>query len=109
MRRVRRDVAAGDPEARTGMYRLSVALAWTAAAVATLLLATVGGGLVEAGFRWPREGGLDRWGGFLTGLLMGGLVLVVLARTGRSPRLLGVVDVLLPRSGPSAGGSRRWR
>jgi membrane protease YdiL (CAAX protease family) len=104
MRRVRHSVAAGDPDARTRMYRLTLLLAWSAAAVATVLLATVGGGLVEAGFRLPEEEGLDHWSGFLTGLLMLSLVLVVLARTGRGPRLVGDVDVLLPRT----GSERRW-
>lgn len=103
MRRVRTAVAAGDPAARTGMYRLTLLLAWPAAAVALALLLGGGLGLADVGFRLPAPGSIGRWSGLLAGAGVGLVVSAVVARRGAA-RVVGDVDVLIPRT----AAERRW-
>jgi len=108
VRRVRAAVVSGDLQARTRMYRLTVALAWTATALALTVL--LGGGLSrsEIGFRWPTADSLERYGSVLAsvlvGLLAGTVIAVIASRRGRSTRPVGDIDVLLPRT----ASERRW-
>lgn len=105
MRRVRRSVDAGDPVARTRMYRLTVALEWSVAGAALALMLAGGTSARAVGLRLPTTDGLARWGGLLAGAAVGGVAMVVLARTGRLPqRVVGDIDVLVPRSRVE----RRW-
>ncbi|RJK94260.1 CPBP family intramembrane glutamic endopeptidase [Vallicoccus soli] len=104
--RVRTAVAAGDPFARTRMYRLTVAVSWTAALAALAVLLAGGATWAEVGFGAPREGSLQRYAGVLVGLA-GGLVAVLVAvRSGRGApqRTVGDIDVLVPRT----RRERRW-
>ncbi len=108
VRRVRAAVTIGDLLARTRMYRLTLELSWTAAAVALLVLLAGGLSLRDIGFRPPSGDSLERYGGVLAGalggLLVGTVVAVTVARRGRTTRPIGDIDVLLPRT----AGERRW-
>ena len=110
VRRVRDRVAAGDRTARTAMYRLTLLLAWPAAALAAGVLLAGGTGLSGTGLRLPDDGALTRYAPALTGaaagLLAVAVVMAVRSRRGAagSGSVLGDVDVLLPRT-PS---ERRW-
>lgn len=110
VRRVRVAVAAGDTAARTRMYRLTIALSWSAALGALVVLLAGGLSASEIGLGWPRAGTLERYAGPLVGAVVGifggGLAMVLAARRGqaRSTSGFGDVDVLLPRS----AAERRW-
>lgn len=107
-RSVRAAVASGDAMARTRMYLLTVALAWSVAIGALAVM--LGGGLTlgDIGWRLPRIGSLERYSGVLTGAAVGLLVGAVAAhrraRSGKAVPLIGDVDVLLPRT----RRERRW-
>lgn len=108
LRRVRAAVTSGDLQARTRMYRLTLALSWTAAAVSLLVMLAGGLSLSEIGFHSPSGDSLERYGGVLAGvlggMLVGTVVAVTAARCGRPARPIGDIDVLLPRT----AGERRW-
>lgn len=104
MRRVRADIAAGDARARTAMYRLSIALAWTAAAIALALLLGGGLDLGAVGLRPPEADNMRRWAGPLAGAAVGLVASTVLVRRGKALPVAGDVEVLLPITRKE----RRW-
>jgi len=108
MRSVRAAVASGDMTARTRMYRLTVALAWSIAVAALIVLLVGGLTPADIGFRLPDVDALGPYSGVLAGAvvgLVGGAVAAVLrARSGKAVPLLGDVDVMLPQT----RRERRW-
>lgn len=108
MRGVRTAVAAGDRGARTRMYRLTVALSWAAAATAVVVLLAGGVDLAGIGLRLPDAEAARTFGPSLVGavaaLAVGAAVMFRASRRQPSVRLLGDIDVLLPRS----ASERRW-
>lgn len=96
--RTRQAVAAGEPDPRVHLHRLIVVFGWTFAAVALVVLLLGGLSLREIGFAGADLSGSGAQPLF-SGMLIGCLIPLVSGTfTGRSPRVIGDLGLLLPSS-----------
>jgi membrane protease YdiL (CAAX protease family) len=99
VRMTERAIAAGDPEARTSLYQITIGYIWPMAGVAALIIA-IGWGRAAFGFRAPDFSHLHGiYAGVLAGSV-GGLVLSFAAtlwpRKGKAGPLQQTFDLLTP-------------